>query len=165
MDWQLLQADLVLNLPPPGFSFYSEDDLPKEVFVRLMAVARSLVSLGHFKEAGDLYVDIGRVFPESECVCMAADAFYHAGDDDASLANIVTYHQRIMKSQDNNPDWDNPKYQSSLCSMINTYYCIFQKALVDKATYTRGKVVCLPQQAAEAIGCVAMVTTMVPKVC
>ncbi|KAL3922465.1 MAG: hypothetical protein SGILL_002193 [Bacillariaceae sp.] len=156
LDWELLQTDLALNLPAPGAWFYSEAELAEVIYDRLMTVGQSLSSLGRFQEAAALYVDIGKVFPESYCLWMAAQSFYNVGDNDASLENYAKHLQRVMEQEANDPDWSDPNHESVLVGLIYTWHSIYERVAVGNSIRTRNRVVLMPQQATEAIGCLAM---------
>jgi MYND finger len=102
LDWQVLRADVTLNLTPLDTDsrqpYRSDADLlAEEIHDRLSDVVRALASLNRWEDAARLSQEIGDTFNDSagNAYRCAAEAFQFAGNNEKSIEMFLKHLGRV----------------------------------------------------------------------
>lgn len=126
LDWQILRADLALNLPPTN----DDRELSDEIHKRLVLVGCALLASNRWEEASSFFVELARTFKNDlGSYGNAAKAFQLTGKYDAALESYVNALGRLVEQKYHNPDVNEHPFDDALGNMMYVHYAKLEDAL------------------------------------
>jgi hypothetical protein len=150
LDWQILRADLTLNLP---MTTTSDDDMARSINTTLCKVAGALASLSRWEEAALLFVEIGDAFKKNEKAYeYASDAFLYTGNPHKSLEMMLKHLGRLGEHH-SNPDVNQEPYSEQLGKLLFVHHALYEASL---SQHNRNSLVVSKEDVMLAVGYIAL---------
>jgi hypothetical protein len=149
LDWQILRADLTLNLPP----MTTTDDMDEAIESDLCGVACALVSMSRWEEAALLLAEIGDVFKKNtNSYDQASDAFLYAGKPHASFEMMLKHLGRLGEHHPNF-DVNQEPYSEQLGRLLMVHHALYEASL---SQHNRNNLLVLKEDVTFAVGYIAL---------
>jgi hypothetical protein len=149
LDWQILRADLTLNLPP----MTTTDDMDEAIESDLCGVACALVSMSRWEEAALLLAEIGDVFKKNtNSYDQASDAFLYAGNPQKSFETMLKYLGRLGEHHPN-PDLNQEPYSEQLGRLLLVHHALYEASM---SQHNRNSLVVSKEDVIFAVGYIAL---------
>jgi hypothetical protein len=128
LDWQILRADLTLNLPAMTTTT-SDDDMADSINSALCEVGGALASMSRWEEAALLFVEIGDAFKKNKKAYeYAADGFLYTGNPHKSLEMMLKHIGRLGEHHPN-LDVNQEPYSELLGKLMLVHHALFEASL------------------------------------
>ena len=171
LDWVMLKADLLLHLPIPPDRYGEVNDERMSVMLHesLKDVGKALASLERFDDAALIMTELAETFPNDHTSYFNAGSTLHIlGNEEAALDCYAKHIGRMIQDDSDNVDLGvGSKYETIIVALIHSYFCKFENRMAGIGVRTplcsmTMRLADMPEEAAEAMGCLCLIAAAVP---